>query len=97
MQFFNSGFFWFIEGIFLCLVILGFNQWMKERAVNMTLLKWLAFIIWILIFGFTIAFIGTSLGENEKTAAIKGGIFFGIITIIAGAGIWRLIHIESNK
>jgi hypothetical protein len=96
MQFFNSGFFWFIEGIILCVVLIGFNAWLKENKIPMPIWKWAAFFTWLLIFGFTIAFIGTSIGENEVGAAQKGGIFFGIITIISGVGLWRLLLIGKG-
>ncbi|MFC1553603.1 dehalogenase [candidate division KSB1 bacterium] len=92
MDFFNSGFFWFLEGIAFCLVILGFKVWMKDRNTPMPYWKWIVFVVWLLLFGFTIAFITTSLGENEVNAAVKGGVLFGIITIISGAGFWRLIN-----
>ncbi|MFC1555779.1 hypothetical protein ACFL67_01720 [candidate division KSB1 bacterium] len=91
MQFFNSGFFWFLEGIIFCLVVAGLHVWMKDKSIPMPVWKWLMFLVWVLFFGFTIAFVGTSIGENEIQAAQKGGILFGIITIISGAGVWRLI------
>jgi len=97
MQIFNSGLFWFIEGIFVCLVIVGFNAWMKDKAIPMPFWKWIAFGIWLVLFGFTIAFIGTSAGENEMTAALLGGIVFGVITIITGVIVWRLIRIGSGE
>ncbi len=96
MQFFNSGILWFFEGIILCLVIIGFNVWMKERNIPMPFWKWIVFLIWIIIFGFTISFIGTSMGEGEINAAIKGGILFGLITVISGVGLWRLIKIGAG-
>ena len=91
MDFFTSGFFWFLEGIFFCLILVGFRIRMQDKNIQMPLWKWIFFIIWIIIFGFTIAFITTSFGENEPTAAIRGGILFGIITIVTGVGLWRLI------
>ena len=97
MGFFNSGFFWVLEGIIICIVIIGFNAWMKDHAIPMPFWKWPAFVIWIVLFGFTVAFIGTSIGENEFNAAIKGGILFGLITVISGAGLWRLIKIGTRS
>jgi len=97
MDFFNSGFFWFIEGILFCVVVIGVKTWAVDRSIPMPYWKWLALSAWILLFGFTVAFIGTSLGENEPTAAVKGGILFGIIVIISGAGLWRLITSGSEK
>jgi bacteriorhodopsin len=97
MSFFTSGLFWFIEGIIACLIVIGFKIWMEDRKVPMNWWKWLLFCLWILWFGFTIAFVFTSAGENEMDAAVKGGILFGIITIIAGVGLWRIIHIGVKK
>ena len=97
MKFFNSGFFWFIEGILMTLVFLGFKTWMEDRSVPMPWWKWVLFGLWVFFAGFTIAFVGTSMGENEIVAALKGGIIFGIITIISGVGLWRLLQIGRVK
>ncbi|MCK4771369.1 MAG: dehalogenase [Candidatus Latescibacteria bacterium] len=93
MQLFNSGFFWFFEGILFCLAIIGLKVWAEDRSIPMPFWKWIAFAVWMVLFGFTVAFIGTSLGENEVNAAVKGGILFGIIVAISGVGLWRLIKI----
>lgn len=97
MDFFNSGLFWFIEGIFACLVVIGIKIWMEDRGIPMPYWKWLLFGLWILFLGFTIAFIGTNLGEKEVTAAFKGGILFGLISIILGVGLWRLLLIKPKR
>ena len=91
MGFFNSGLFWFLEGIFVCLAFMGFKVWMQDRSIPMPLWKWVLLGIWVLVLGFSIAFTFTSLGENEPTAAVKGGIISGLVTIISGVGLYRLI------
>jgi len=91
MHFFTTGLFWFMEGIFVCLSVLGFKIWTEDRGIPMPVWKWALLSIWILMFSFSIAFVGTNLGEKESTAALLGGILFGLITIIAGVGLWRLI------
>ena len=97
MEFFNSGLFWFIEGILATLFILGFKAWMEDRGVPMSWWKWISLVIWILFAGFSIAFVGTSIGENEMTAAFRGGIIFGVITIVSGMVLWRLLNIKGSK
>ncbi len=92
MTFFTSGFFWFIQGILITVIILAFQVWMEDKGVKMIWWKWFLWGLWILVAGFTIAFIFTSLGEGEPTAAVKGGIIFSLITITSGVGIWRLIN-----
>jgi len=95
MQFFSSGLFWFLEGIFACLFIIGFKYWAEDRGYIMSFWKWLLLGIWIVLFGFTLAFVGTSLGEGEPNAALFGGIIFGLITIISAVGLWRIVIRKS--
>ena len=97
MQFFNSGLFWFLEGVFVCLTVIGFKIWMEDRGIPMPFWKWILLGIWILLFGFTIAFIGTSLGEKEPKAAILGGVIFGLAVIITGVGLWRVLRIGKKQ
>jgi hypothetical protein len=97
MGFFNSGFFWFAEGILACLVVLGLKTWMEDKGIPMPFWKWIVFGLWILFFGFTIAFIGTSIGENEPHAATMGGLIFGILSVISGVGMWRLLMLKPKN
>ena len=97
MQIFNSGAFWFVEGILFCVMLLGLSAWARDRSVTMRWWKWAAFLMWILFTGFAIAFVGTSLGENEASAAVRGGIFFGIIAVLSGVGVWRIVMIGTNS
>ena len=73
MSFFSSGLFWFVEGVFACLAVLGLKLWAEDRGIPMPFWKWVLAGIWIVLLGFTIAFVGTSLGENEVVAARLGG------------------------
>ena len=97
MHFFNSGLFWFIEGIFTCLVVIGLKIWMEDKGIPMPFWKWLLLGLWVLFFGFTIAFVTTSLGENEPYAAKIGGIVFGLISLVTGFGLWRLLLLKRKK
>jgi hypothetical protein len=91
MQIFNSGFFWFMEGILFVVVVLAVRAWARDRGLPMPVWKWALFLFWILLAGFTIAFVGTSFGEGEPVAATRGGLLFGLITIISGVGVWRVL------
>lgn len=91
MSFFNSGLFWFIEGILACLVVIGFRLWTRDRKIPMTPWKWLLFGVCIGLWSFTIAFVFTSLGENEPHAALMGGILFGLVTTTGFVGLWRVL------
>ncbi len=96
MQFFTSGFFWFLEGIFSCLFIIAFKFWAEDHGYIMSFWKWILLVVWIVLFGFTLAFVGTSLGEGEANAALFGGIIFGLITIISAVGLWRIVKGKSQ-
>lgn len=91
MGFFNSGLFWFIEGIVFCLFLIGFKIWMADKKIPMNFWKWTLLIFWILIFEFSIAFVTTSIGERETVAAWKGSLVFGFISVITGVGLWRIL------
>lgn len=97
MQFFNSPLFWFIEGILFAIAITAFKLWAEDRRIPMPLWKWVLLIVWMLLVGFTLAFVGTSLGEREVTAAVKGGILFGIVSAISGVVVWRLLLIGRQS
>lgn len=97
MWFFTSGAFWFVEGVLFVLALVGLKAWMSDRGVPMRIWKWILAMGWMLMCGFTIAFIGTSVGENELVAAQKGGIVFSVICVITGAVTWRLLHIGRAK
>ena len=97
MDIFTSGLFWFIVGILFCTAAAAFNMWAKDRGIPMPFWKWIILLAWTLLFEFTIAFVTTSAGENEPGAAVKGGIFFGIITVVSGAGVWRILKIGKRQ
>ena len=50
MHFFNSGLFWFLEGVFVCLAVIGFKIWMEDRKIPMPYWKWILLGIWVLFF-----------------------------------------------
>ena len=97
MHIFNSGFYWFVQGILFCLIVVGLRAWMEGRGVPMPAWKWLVFVGWLVFCGFTIAFVGTSLGENEATAAVRGGVLFGSLAVIAGFGVYRLLMMGARS
>ena len=97
MQIFNSGLFWFAEGILFVVVVLSFKAWAQDRGLSMPNWKWLLFLLWLALAGFTIAFVGTSFGEGEPVAATRGGLLFGLITIIAGVGLWRILMVGAES
>ena len=63
----------------------------QDRGIEFPWWKWALFLFWVLLAGFTLAFVGTSFGEGEPVAGTRGGLLFGLVTIISGAGLWRVL------
>ncbi|MFQ6038434.1 MAG: hypothetical protein ACE5LV_07440 [Candidatus Aminicenantales bacterium] len=97
MSFFNSGLFWFLEGVCVSLAAAGLKAFMDDRAIPMPFWKWMLAGLWAVFFGFMIAFVGTSFGEKEVRAALLGGAIFGVLTVITGVGLWRLLMLGKKK
>lgn len=91
MSFFTGGLFWFIEGVLFCIAFAGLKAWTEDRGIPMAFWKWLLALLWVLFFGFTLAFVGTSIGENEAPAALRGGILFGALAVISFFVLWRFL------
>ena len=96
---FNSGLFWFVEGILFCIMVLGLRAWAQDGAIPTPWWKWVAFVAWVLLASFAIGFATTSWGEDEPTAAIRGGLLFGFLAVASGVALWRIwmIGAESGK
>lgn len=96
MQIFNSGPFWFVEGVLFVLVVVAFRIWMEDKGLPVPWWKWVLLLTWIVLIAFTAAFVGTSLGEGEGTAAIRGGALFGLAALLTGVGLWRVLAAGSR-
>jgi hypothetical protein len=94
MGIFHSGLFWFIEGIFACIVMIGLRLWTEDKRIPMPPWKWSVVIAWVLFLSMSVAFVGTSLGEGETHAAFIGAIFASVIAVISGVIVWRLVTIR---
>ena len=92
MVLFDSGLFWFVEGILVCLTLLGLKAWMQDKHIPMPWWKWLLVCVWLILVGTGIAYVGTSLGENELQAARMGGLFTAVIAIISAVMLWRALQ-----
>ena len=97
MSFFSSGFFWFLEGVFACLAVVALKYWAEDRGIPLPVWKWVLTGAWVIFLGFTFAFVGTSLGENEPTAAKLGGILFGLTSLISGIALWRILRLGQKS
>ena len=94
MAFFNSGFFWFIEGVLAFLTILALKIWAEDKKIPMPFWKWPIVIAWLLFICACVAYVGTSIGEGETSAALMGTVFGFVIIVISGVIVWRFIKLR---
>jgi hypothetical protein len=94
MSFFNSGFFWFAEGLLACLAVIGLKLWAEDRKIPMPFWKWLIVAAWLLFVSVSVAFVGTSLGEGETHAAFIGATSACVLAAISGVIVWRLLTVR---
>ena len=71
--------------------ILFLYLFMKETGREMSWWKWVISILWLLFFYFSIAIIGTFVGEGEPQAVLPGILFFGAFVIVTGVIVYRLV------
>lgn len=87
----NSGAFWFVEGLLFAMTMVALRSWLFRRNLEPRWEHWLAIVLWFSGAGFALAFVGTSLGEGEYMAAVKGGCIFAVIAIVAASGLAKWV------
>lgn len=92
MQIFGHELFWFFQGILFCLAMWGLRIWMQDRHIRMPWWKWTLVVLWLCFAGLSLAFVGTSLAEGEVQAATLGGLWGGVIAVISGVAIGRVLQ-----
>jgi hypothetical protein len=97
MDFLTSGTFYFILGILFLATTIGANAWFGDMGLEMNWWKWTLTIIWWFLLWGTLAAPMTLLAEREPKGAL--GVFgiAGVITIILGVGLWRLLMAGHKK
>jgi len=88
----------FATGItFLGLALVGFclYHYQKDKGRALPWWKWLLAMLWVSLFFLVTFIIGTFIGEGMPQAALPGSLFFGVILLIPGVLLWRLLFSES--
>ena len=93
----NTVLFSFAVGALSGLVIAGAVAWAKDLGLKMTWWKWLLVILWYILFNFFVFMDFTLIGEGETGAGLKLLLFQGLIMIILGVGLVRLIWAGRKK
>ncbi|MBW6480483.1 MAG: hypothetical protein K0B37_13730 [Bacteroidales bacterium] len=84
--------YWIIMGVIYSVNLAGFYYRTKDSKIQMTWWKWLFSVLWFIGINVVIAGGFTLFGENEMRAGLYFTGLFGIIFIILGVGLWRLLN-----
>jgi len=93
----NTVLFSFVFGAVTGLVVAGAIAWAKDLGLKMTWWKWLIAALWYVLLNFFVFLDFTMIGEGEKGAGWKMLFFQGVIMIILGVGLVRLLWTGHRK
>ena len=67
------------------------HHYMKETNRKMNWWKWILAVCWALGVMFSVAVLGTFIGEGASQAVAPGGLFFLVVILISGAVVYKLL------
>ncbi len=97
MNIFNHEIIWLFIGILLVIILMAVKAWSEDRGRPVRLWQYPVITLWLIFFGLGCAFVGTSIGEGEKTAALLGGLLFAFLALVSATVIYRFILAPSAK
>jgi len=83
--------FWIVMGLLYALIFAGARIWFQDLGLKMNWWKWVLVAGWFCMLNFSIGGGFTLIGEGEQRAGLYFLGLFGTISVIAGAGLWRLL------
>ena len=93
----NTVVFAFVAGALTGLVVAGARAWARSLRLKMTWWKWLLAAVWYVLLVFFVFMDFTIIGEGEPAAGLKMLLFQGVIMIILGVGLGRLLWADRGK
>ncbi len=83
--------FWMSMGVLIALFFMGIKYWLADANIKMNGWKWSVLSGWFFFLALTVAAAFTLMGEGEWAAGKRFLLFFGIVLLLAGSGIWKLL------
>ena len=85
------------------LMFLGFGcgiyflyQYTKETERKMTWWKWALIVVWALCVYLAAGVVGTFAGEGASRAVTSSGVFFLVLALVSGVGVWRIVFYKKK-
>ena len=89
--------FWMIMGILIATFFVGLRFWFQDLRIRMNWWKWALLSVWLFLLAFTLGAGFTLIGEDEPKAGARLMLFFGVIILITGSGLWKLLAQGREK
>ena len=70
-------------------------HYQKETGRKMKWWKWVLSVLWVTVLFMSSGVLGTFAGEGEPQAVLPGMLFFGIIVLVTGVVLFRLLFSET--
>jgi len=83
-----------LGGLTVAAFFLLFN-YTQKKGISLTWWQWLLTVLGLLLALFTLAAVGTLIGEGTGQAALVTGVIFGIITVVWGVLLGRFVFAKS--
>lgn len=83
--------FWMAIGLLIAFFFFGLRYWFQDLKIRMYWWKWLLVVIWLIILAVILGGAFTLIGENEPKAGVRFLLFFGVIILLIGGGIWKIV------
>ncbi len=74
----------------LLTAIYALFNYLKEKGVKFAWWKWTLSVFWIIAFLLVFGFIGTTIGEGEPGATLRGGAALLALLVVSGIVLFRL-------
>ena len=87
----------FIVGLLTGAVVVGAASWAKALGLRMRWWKWLLSALWYLLLLFLLFAAFTFMGEGESLAGWKTLAVSGVIMVILGTGLFRILLVGRSN
>ena len=84
-------------GILITTFFVGLRYWFQDLKIIMNWWRWTLLSIWLFFLAFTLGAGFTLVGENEPMAGFRLMLFFGVIILLTGSGLWKLLTKRSKE
>ncbi|MDR1322434.1 MAG: hypothetical protein LBK56_13615 [Gracilibacteraceae bacterium] len=70
--------------------------YVRKNKIKFAWWKWALSIIWLLYTDISVAFLSTTIGENELGATLRGGGAFVAIAVVTGIVLFRFVILNKG-